>query len=98
MDDMKKSALLWAKRDILTEEEPEYEGLCYRIAGEFGTGNTAADLKELLSEFWKLFDGTYWHSLEECDYDIHRGDFWWKPAWKEPRVRIIDCLLNLDNS
>lgn len=59
-------------------------------------------LEELLPEFFQLYDGISWYRIGTNDSDItfmsdtsngvHDGA-WWKPAWMEPRVRILNYIL-----
>ena len=101
MDDMKEKIYLLALDIIKSRKIPficealrasykEYTGVKDRLSNE--------ELKELFSEFFDLYDGTYWYysvnkfMLSVDQHDIHRC--WWHYRLIEPREMIIKLILS----
>jgi hypothetical protein len=108
MDDMKKSAYLWARRSLIEEHDSwDYletfsgqEGLsiCSHLM-EYMDDSYASimDIFEVFPEFGDLFDGRKW-MFNGSSYEVGRGEYWWFSKWLAPRLRIIDCIMTLHDS
>jgi len=91
MDDYKRSLYLLARRSI---EEYKYTFICNEftiiLLEEGVRGNTQELINELFTEFNSLNDGKYWTPTH---YSINKSGAWWLYGWREPRLRILDCIL-----
>jgi len=55
-------------------------------------GDPTNAMQEFFPELIALFDETCW---EPCGFSACAkiGDSWWDPAWIEPRIRALECIL-----
>jgi len=50
-------------------------------------------IKEFFPEFYILFDNKCWYKNGKSEkYDAR--NWWWEPEWNEPRIRILNYILN----
>ncbi len=56
--------------------------------------NLDETLVELFPEFFELFDGHAWTQDGECINKQYQHGAWWESGWSEPRVRILEFILN----
>ena len=47
---------------------------------------------EIFPEFIAMFDGVCWCE-DSVYYEITSNQGWWEIDWKEPRIRILDTIL-----
>lgn len=91
MDDYKRSLYLLARRGI---EEDKYAFICTEfkrvLHNEGVTCNKHELTNELFTEFNSLNDGKYW--TPTCS-SLNESGAWWLYGWREPRLRILDCIL-----
>lgn len=88
MDDYKRSIYMEVRRRL---ENGSALYICTALKSIIDCYDTSV-IQEVFPEFYRLFDNNRWHS----DGSIVIGyvaDEWWEMGWKEPRIRIIDCLL-----
>lgn len=56
------------------------------------------ELMELFPEFFQLYDGRKWDKgARYIELDLRQDQpidkAWWPSYWKEPRIRILNCIL-----
>ena len=49
-------------------------------------------IAELFPEFIDMFDGVCWYE-DGGKMKVLLGYTWWESGWKEPRIRILDTIL-----
>ena len=109
MDDLKLSIYMEARR-MIEEGKSEFVCRALRYATEDITGmafecggaTLHAVLEEFFPEFFELYDGKYWSfdwepTGEKVFYsagELDTHSAWWFYEWKEPRLAIIDFIIN----
>ena len=102
MDDLKRTIYMRAL-DLVNKPEKPYVCVALTTAFEeiIGYQPSCEELQEYLPEFHDLIDYKTWVKFENCDtisarswdnYVNFRG--WWTHFWQEPRIRILNCILN----
>ena len=109
MDDLKLSIYMEARRMIEEGEQGfvccALQHATEDIAGlafEEGGATLHAVLEEFFPEFFELHDGEYWSfdwelTGEKVFYgasELGKHSAWWVYEWKEPRLAIIDFIVN----
>ncbi len=51
-------------------------------------------LVEFFPEFFELFDGHAWTQAGERIIKMDQHGAWWEKCWLEPRIRILEFILN----
>ena len=101
MDDLKEKIYLLAL-DMIKNREATF--ICKALEKSYkqyiGAEEELSDeeLKELFSEFFDLYDGTYWYYSENefissTDQRKIHG-CWWSPKAVEPRKRMLELILS----
>lgn len=102
MDDYKRALLMHTRREIETTEEPCLCSICISFLNQIGLESCLDDnldldyIKGMLPEMNALFDYKTWlndGSGTNYLYDNGTG-FWWSYGWNEPRLAMLDFLLN----
>lgn len=102
MDDMKRSIYMLALEKINNGKSGLVCGALRKaiveIAGYDPLMLSNNDLVEFFPEFFSLWDRKYWYKYgNSIRFYIVTGGItgsnWWKYGWKEPRVRILNCIL-----
>ncbi len=92
MDDYKYSIWLEVRRLIESGEE---SWICIALSkATYGKFKVDYWIDELFLEFTSLFDDEIWFKSGRCDVAYSA---WFEYNWKEPRLRVIDMLLNRYN-
>ncbi len=104
MDDYKR-ALLMRVRNRLMNPKKYHCGLCDSFADQLEIDGAVINdydaffIQEFNYEMDQLFDHRQWEpgfqGVGYVSQDIDQGDYWWYPSdWVEPRIAMIDFLLN----
>jgi len=99
MDDLKMSMYISA-RNMIGSTPPGHNYVCIALMGalasEVGLQVAFQDekkaLKEFFPEFFALYDGYWDESMYHAKKGKHRA--WWPCEWKEPRLAILDFIIN----
>jgi len=75
--------ICYAIKSVLFEETSSYF-LDYILLEDF--------IAELFPEFIDMFDGFCWYE-DGGKMKALLGYTWWESGWKEPRIRILDTIL-----
>ena len=102
MDDMKKGVYLQVLRHLQEDSPLKHEGLCFLLQASLEAGVPLGTL-EVFQEFYELNDWKRWvkdgYSIDYSSSSNTAKDFyWWEKGWKDPRIRILNCILNLHES
>jgi len=102
MDDMKRAIYMLALEKI-SKWEKKWVCLALREAFIEITGYDQWDPPEserieIFSEFFNLYDARLWYKWGKTIYfESLKTDMadssWWQFAWREPRMRILNCIL-----
>ncbi len=100
MDDL-KMALYISARNTIASTQPRYNYVCIALletlASEIGLYVHFKDekkaLKEFFPEFFALYDGC-WDQTLHHDSKSGKHGAWWPCGWKEPRLAILDFIIN----
>jgi len=102
MDDFKRELYMEAQKFLLRNPRNSVCGalatvLC-ELTGKKHVNLAYGEVEELFPEFYALHDRIEWSRLgKRLDKTGAQASevYWWEPSWIEPRIRAIDCLLNL---
>jgi len=105
MDDYKR-ALYMRVRDRLMGPKKDHDSICFTLMSELGNEGHMKDIynlcfiEGLCSEMKELFDEKTWCKpgvWKDTTYSSNKynTNYWWTPYnWTEPRIAMIDFLLN----
>jgi hypothetical protein len=106
MDDMKRAIYMEALRLMKAEQGLDSTGfVCVDLNKALQTvaGGRASIyeidklddmLEEFFPEFFAFFDGSAWTKAGEPVGKNHKHGAWWEKHWFEPRIRILEFILN----
>lgn len=57
-------------------------------------GKLDETLVEFFPEFFEFFDGHAWTQDGECINKQNQHNAWWEKGWLEPRIRILEFILD----
>lgn len=100
MDDYKRALLMHVRNELVNSKKPE--SICFSFLNQFdieGYPNYVGGLEfieDMLPEMDALFDYKIWlNDGSGTNYAYNNGTgYWWSYGWKEPRIAMIDFLLN----
>ena len=78
----------------LNYEQLDSEILNYEYKVMLGDFKINELLQEIFTEFLCLYDCICWNKNGESSQCEHRDGVWWEAYWLEPRLRILDYILN----
>lgn len=101
MDDYKRALLMHVRNELVNSKK--LESICFSFLDQFDIEGYPGDrrgldyIKGMLPEMDALCDHKTWLKGEYCETNhIYNDgtDYWWSCGWKEPRIAMIDFLLN----
>lgn len=105
MDDYKRE-LYMRVRDRLMDPKQAHDSICLSLMSELGNEGHMKNIynqsfiENLCSEMKELFDEKTWYKprvWKDTTYNPNKynTNYWWDPYdWVEPRIAMIDFLLN----
>jgi hypothetical protein len=98
MDYIKKALYLEARRKLLKRENGHLCLALFDAYQEFFGISVRPEITEnvvfgVFPEIKEFFDGNRWTLEGDC-IPVSIGSAWWTPFWNEPRIRVIDLILN----